>query len=689
MRQLIILIILLVSTSAFGQVPEKLVHLQGNGQFIGFGEVLEDMRAITFWIKFDQKVGTSLQTEMPILVRDNGNAQTFNPGEFAVYMGKQGTADAGKLVFSRSSETQAYTISSDQNAWFSNRWYHIGLIIHPTQGMQMYVNGILQQDTDPTTFTPYMRSEGTTGTVYLGKWGSVSGYGIEASFDELRIYSSALSQNQLREKMCKIETLPNNALTGYFNFDNAAGTNLPTLSGSANGTMNGLTPGDFKTSNVPVGESSAYSYDTSPGTSIGINQQIQFTVDSMQTNAAGVHLYSTFSNLLSFVGSFPHFFGVWFTDTTANYRATLNFQTLGLNCDSCTEISSRDNQKINTWTTRTDVPNNCVYTLPTESPGNQEWREEYWVKPRLEISSGLDDTITKCQDVDLVLIARQYPGARYLWDDGSTQRGRRADSTGIYVVNIKWHGCAVTDTVFVKRSYMPKFQLPNDTAICIGDTFFIKAPLDIDSAEYSWGNGIHFGRQFPMWYAGTITLKITVGQCSWEDAITVDLINNFQLELGDDTTVCLGQEFVLEAPDNVNYLWSTGETGKEVRLFNRSEKVWIEAWNSCFYKTDTIEVTYEECDCRIFVANTFTPNNDGVNDFFHPITSCYYEEYDIEIYDRWGSMVFKTTDITSSWDGTFQGRNMPEGVYTYQLRYKKYSWDEISSYEHGNITLMR
>ena len=689
MRQSVSLFLTLICISAFAQVPEKLVHLQGGGQFIGFGEVLEDVRTISFWIKFDQQVDAALQTELPILVRDNGNPQMFNSGEFAVYMAKQGGNDAGKLVFNRSSETQQYTISSDQNAWYPNRWYHIGLVIHPSQGMRMYVNGLLQQDTDPTTFTPYMRSEGNTGSVYLGKWGNVSGFGIDAMFDELRFYSTALSQTQMREKMCHIESIPNTSLLGYFNFDNAVGSTLPTLSGSANGTMSGLTPGDFKKSNVPVGESSVYTYDTTPGSSLSINQQVTFSIDSMQTSASGVHLYNTNSTLLSFRGSFPYFFGVWFTDTVATYRANLNYQVLGYDCDSCTEISSRDHQKINSWSTRASVPNNCIYSLPNESPGAQEWREEYWVKPRLEISSGLDDTITKCEGVDLVLIARDYPGARYTWHDGSTQRGYRADSTGLYIVNIKWHGCEVTDTVYVKRSYMPVFELPNDTAICQGDTFFIRAPLDIDSAEYSWGNGIHFGRQFPMWYAGTITLKITVDQCSWEDAITVDLIKNFQLELGDDTTVCLGQEFVLKAPDKVNYNWSTGETGKEVRLFNRSEKVWIEAWNDCFYKTDTIDVTYEECDCRIFVANTFTPNNDGVNDYFHPVTGCYYEEFDLEVYDRWGNMIFKSDRANAKWDGTFQGRNMPEGVYTYQLRYKKYSWDELSSYEHGNVTLMR
>jgi gliding motility-associated-like protein len=263
------------------------------------------------------------------------------------------------------------------------------------------------------------------------------------------------------------------------------------------------------------------------------------------------------------------------------------------------------------------------------------------------------------------------------------------DTSGYYSVNIKWKGCEVTSGVWIIREYMPYFTLPNDTAICAGDTLILEAPLDIDSATYIWGSGLHFGRKFRMYFEGTISLSITVGNCSWQDEIHVDLIRPFQMSLGDDTTLCLGETYELRAPPNVDYVWSNGQTGRKLTVYNQDQTIWLRAWNSCFEKVDTVSITYEECDCHFFVANTFSPNNDGVNDIFMPVSSCLYEQFQMEIYDRWGTLIYATDKLDQGWDGTFKGKNMPQGVYSYQLRYKKFSWHAAGDYERGTINLIR
>ncbi len=69
----------------------------------------------------------------------------------------------------------------------------------------------------------------------------------------------------------------------------------------------------------------------------------------------------------------------------------------------------------------------------------------------------------------------------------------------------------------------------------------------------------------------------------------------------------------------------------------------------------------------ISVPNIFTPNEDGVNDKIGIFLSSTLsnEIFSYRIFNRWGSMVFETTDSNEGWDGTFNGREMPEGVYIY------------------------
>ena len=682
-------ILLILSICVKAQVPGNAVKLSGTGQHIGFGEILKDVKSISFWINLTQEINASNSQEIPVLVRDENGPNQFFSGEFGIYFGKSGTAEAGHLVFSRATVSSPHSILSDNNSWFTNRWYQITVIIHPTQGMKMYVNGVEQQDTDASTDPIYVRNEGTTGTVYLGKWGSVSGFGIQAKFDELRFYTTALSETQVRSTLCKVIGSPYQGLKGYFDFDGATTGFIPTLVGTQIGTATGLSSNAIVKSNVPVGQQSVFLYDFQTTDQLSFTDGATFTIDSLLSSARGIHMYQTNDFNLQIQGSLPYFLGVWFTDTVAMYNLTVDYSNMNTDCDSCSEILSRDFQTINQFGDRPVVPINCIYNLPNESPGSAVWREEYWLKPKLKVETGLPDTLSQCEGDPIILAAKEYIGAQYLWDDGSTQRIRSVDSAGLYTLNLKWHGCEVDQNIWVIEEYTPYFELPNDTSICAGDTIIIRAPLDIDSATYSWGYGIHFGKTFPMWYAGTIPLTITVGNCSWTDDITIDVIKPFQLYLGKDTTLCLGQKYVLEVPTGVDYVWSTGELSRKIEIFNQPQKIWVRAWNKCFEKTDTVAIDYEECDCRFFMANSFTPNNDGNNDVFLPVSSCYFEEFDLEIYDRWGALIYKTDNRNLGWDGTYKGKLQPQGVYTYQVRYKKYTWLEKNDYERGVINLIR
>jgi gliding motility-associated-like protein len=95
----------------------------------------------------------------------------------------------------------------------------------------------------------------------------------------------------------------------------------------------------------------------------------------------------------------------------------------------------------------------------------------------------------------------------------------------------------------------------------------------------------------------------------------------------------------------------------------------------------------DDCPGRIFIPNVFTPNGDGLNDFFK-IDFVNLESLDMSIYDRWGKFLYSTGDKNFQWNGTFNGNPLPEGVYFYEMKFK-YGDDANIYDEKGTITLLR
>jgi gliding motility-associated-like protein len=88
----------------------------------------------------------------------------------------------------------------------------------------------------------------------------------------------------------------------------------------------------------------------------------------------------------------------------------------------------------------------------------------------------------------------------------------------------------------------------------------------------------------------------------------------------------------------------------------------------------------------IFIPNAFSPNGDGDNEFFFPVGSN-AEFLEMRIYNRWGELLYTTTDIDAGWDGTFKGKEVPIGVYTWVVHYLDLEdKEQIAS---GNVSLLR
>jgi gliding motility-associated-like protein len=103
--------------------------------------------------------------------------------------------------------------------------------------------------------------------------------------------------------------------------------------------------------------------------------------------------------------------------------------------------------------------------------------------------------------------------------------------------------------------------------------------------------------------------------------------------------------------------------------------------------TVTIYVLSMQCDpADVFVPNTFTPNSDGQNDILYVRGNMISELY-FAVYNRWGEMVFETTDQNVGWDGIYKGMKADPAVFAWYLRAKCYNGNELK--KQGNTTLIR
>lgn len=89
----------------------------------------------------------------------------------------------------------------------------------------------------------------------------------------------------------------------------------------------------------------------------------------------------------------------------------------------------------------------------------------------------------------------------------------------------------------------------------------------------------------------------------------------------------------------------------------------------------------------LYSPNAFSPDGDGINDFFK-VSGQGMIDFVIQIYNRWGQMVYKSTDLSQGWDGTFKGKNLPTGSYVYKIKTSKYGVEQ-KLVKSGSIALIR
>lgn len=331
--------------------------------------------------------------------------------------------------------------------------------------------------------------------------------------------------------------------------------------------------------------------------------------------------------------------------------------------------------------------------------------------PLAPLADSLQTHTSSCgrnNGIAVALVSGGLAPYTYLWSRG-TRRGdsatNLAGNSPIYLTVTDSHGCVLLDTAVVSSTPRPVIAVAPPDSICAGDNngLIIVTPLSGASPfRYIWSNAettnVNAGLS-PGLYSLTVT-----------DALGCDTVlrvivpayhGRLSATITPGATVYIGQTMDIQLHVNVpvtNVQWSPYINGSDGSL-NVSFKplqdsvytVIVTYGNGCkLYDTLRVYVTGVG-NGEWTIPNTFTPNGDGINDYFKIIRSPLLSSFHIWIFDRWGSKVFESTQSDFLWNGAdqFAGEKpFNTGVFSYVIEYQKLDSDTKGNIG-GNITLIK
>jgi gliding motility-associated-like protein len=239
-----------------------------------------------------------------------------------------------------------------------------------------------------------------------------------------------------------------------------------------------------------------------------------------------------------------------------------------------------------------------------------------------------------------------------------------------------------------------------DSTLCEGQPIQIVDTFGSAPLSFNWTfpdlfvlQNVHNPSYTPINTFGYNVVKLTADYAYCPDLVinkNVSITPYPSINLGADTTICPGVTGPLTlsalTAGAITVQWQDGTIGNNFVAAQPATYYAIATTNGCS-STDTILI---KRDCYLDIPNSFTPNGDGLNDYFLPmdLLSAGVTNFSMDIFNRWGELIFSTTNLNSAgWDGKFGGKPQPVGTFVYQIT-ATFKNNERKTYA-GNITLLR
>ena len=372
-------------------------------------------------------------------------------------------------------------------------------------------------------------------------------------------------------------------------------------------------------------------------------------------------------------------------------RSKCNNDTLHLNAPSgFLTYQWTNNYNISSTQTQNVVINplmDTIYYLKAEKSPNcfayDSVRIKVFISPKIDL--GVDKGF--CLGDSIVLDAGSG-FSKYLWSTSAASQQIIVKNIGVYsVAATTTNQCTSRDTLIVLSVYPnPVVKLDHDSTLCTGAVRVLSAG---NFVSYLWNTG-NTSQTISVNNIGVYSVTVSDNNnCKGSDTTKIVTIlpspSNF---LPADTALCSYGSLQLSAKTSyVNYLWNTNAITSSITI-SRPAIYWLQVKdiNNCLGR-DSIIVAQKNCLQGFFIPNAFSPNNDGKNDIYRPMLFGKVLLYEFTIYNQWGEIVFKSTDVNKGWDGKYKSLPQDNNIFVWICKYQ--FENEGEKIEKGTVLVLR
>jgi gliding motility-associated-like protein len=285
-----------------------------------------------------------------------------------------------------------------------------------------------------------------------------------------------------------------------------------------------------------------------------------------------------------------------------------------------------------------------------------------------------------------IVISAATPGATaYRWSNGARTQTTTINGRYDLWVFVSIGGvCEVLDTIKVRFNALRNVDLGGDTTICKGETLVLTA--DFGTGTYRWQDTSKQAT-FYVRKPGYYYVHAQIGRCESTDTIHVMFDDTLHIHLGPDTLMCNKEVFKLYPMGaGAQYKW---QDSSSVPIYNVTQPgtYALVSSNTCGRAVDSVDVRFQDCTSQVYVPTAFSPNGDGMNDYFRPRYRGMISNFEISVYDRWGERVYYTTDPQIGWTGKKQGTYLPTGTYIWIMQYVSGDTGKLVK-KNGSVTII-
>jgi gliding motility-associated-like protein len=279
-----------------------------------------------------------------------------------------------------------------------------------------------------------------------------------------------------------------------------------------------------------------------------------------------------------------------------------------------------------------------------------------------------------------------------------------------YILKATNGGCFTEDTVNVFVRWKPIMDAGANKAICLNDSILIKGNLthfNSNKIDFAWTPTDSLTSPTSLqtmvhptqstWYTITATTTKADYGCDFTAISKVKVVVQPVIKAfaGNDTIAVKGVPHQLHGTGGVNYTWTSASGISIVNPFNQNAFATLNNDANFYLKvTDAIGCTgYDSIFVKVYegptyyVPTAFTPNGDGLNDIFRAIPVGISNTVYFRVFNRYGNLIFETTQWLKGWDGTFSGKPQPMGTYVWMVSGTDRNYKKVEM--KGTVNLIR